>query len=83
VTRDNAVQYDCQAEGFPTPTIIWRKLTGQYFLAFELIIFLYSEKLQLDFGKNNVKNVNMRKRNRRCIGVHQVAYTSPTSTFDC
>ncbi|XP_065334191.1 cell adhesion molecule Dscam2-like isoform X1 [Cloeon dipterum] len=28
VTRDNAVQFDCQAEGFPTPTVLWRKLIG-------------------------------------------------------
>ncbi|XP_059489075.1 cell adhesion molecule Dscam2-like isoform X3 [Neocloeon triangulifer] len=29
VTRDNPVQFDCQAEGFPTPTVVWRKLIGQ------------------------------------------------------
>jgi hypothetical protein len=29
VTRDDSVFFHCQAEGFPTPTLTWRKVIGE------------------------------------------------------
>ncbi|KAF4532567.1 hypothetical protein B566_EDAN008491 [Ephemera danica] len=29
VTRDSSVQFECQAEGFPTPNVVWRKVIGR------------------------------------------------------
>ncbi|XP_047103802.1 Down syndrome cell adhesion molecule-like protein Dscam2 [Schistocerca piceifrons] len=29
VTRDETVMFDCQAEGFPVPTVVWRKAIGR------------------------------------------------------
>jgi hypothetical protein len=29
VTRDDSVVFHCQAEGFPTPTLTWRKVIGE------------------------------------------------------
>jgi hypothetical protein len=29
VTRDESVVFHCQAEGFPTPTLTWRKVIGE------------------------------------------------------
>jgi hypothetical protein len=29
ITRDDSVLFHCQAEGFPTPTLTWRKVIGE------------------------------------------------------
>ncbi|XP_066907069.1 cell adhesion molecule Dscam2-like, partial [Halyomorpha halys] len=30
VTRDSSAMFDCSADGFPTPQIVWRKLSGDF-----------------------------------------------------